>query len=283
MLRRYASWSLLPHARRRADRGQFRTNTTKFVRTQVLVAHQFLAWLASQHITLDAITQHDVDTWLQQGTSTRCRLRSFLRWTSARGLTANLEVRWLGRQGLPEQILDEDRRWELLRRCLRDPTLPLRLRTAGALVLLYGQLPTRIVTLTADDINTTDGGVYLAQRRTPVLLPPPLAAMMTGLADANTIGGPTRAMEPAWLFPGSRAGSHLDAGHLTKQLNQKIGVFVRPARGAALSDLAGSLPAPVLADLLGISISAATRWTAIAGSDNGEYLAARIATTHEPT
>jgi hypothetical protein len=31
----------------------------------------------------------------------------------------------------------------------------------------------------------------------------------------------------------------------------------------------------VLAELLGISITVATRWTAIVGSDNADYLAAR--------
>ena len=44
--------------------------------------------------------------------------------------------------------LGDDERWTLLRRC-RDDSLALRLRVAGALVLLYGQNPTRIVELTS--------------------------------------------------------------------------------------------------------------------------------------
>jgi len=64
---------------------------------------------------------------------------------------------------------------------------------------------------------------------------------------------------------------------VTRLLNKEIGVFVRPARGAALSDLAGDLPAPVLAELLGLSISSATRWVALAARDQADYLAARIA------
>ncbi|MFC9553645.1 hypothetical protein ACFTWF_22590 [Rhodococcus sp. NPDC056960] len=53
-----------------------------------------------------------------------------------------------------------------------------------------------------------------------------------------------------------------------------------PDCGAALAALAGDLPAPVLADLLGISVSAATRWSAVAARDYTDYLAAR--TAHPP-
>ena len=73
-----------------------------------------------------------------------------------------------------------------------------------------------------------------------------------------------------------RAGSHLDRGHLSKLLNKEIGVFIRPARGAALSALAADLPAPVLAEFLGLSISTATRWAAHTARDEADYLAARI-------
>lgn len=46
----------------------------------------------------------------------------------ARGLSADLQVHWLGREGLPEDVLGEDERWTLLRRCLRDDSLALPLR-----------------------------------------------------------------------------------------------------------------------------------------------------------
>ena len=61
-------------------------------------------------------------------------------------------------------------------------------------------------------------------------------------------------------------------------LAEPEGRYLRPSgRGAALSALAADLPAPVLADLLGISIETATRWGALAARDNADYVAARIA------
>ena len=78
-------------------------------------------------------------------------------------------------------------------------------------------------------------------------------------------------------YPNQTPPGYLDAEKDPPLLNNEISVFVRPARGAALSDLAGDLPAPVLAELLGLSISSATRWVALAARDHADYLAARIA------
>jgi hypothetical protein len=117
-----------------------------------------------------------------------------------------------------------------------------------------------------------------------VLLPPPLAALITRLVTLNNKQRSTRSSAggPAWLFPGARVGSHLYPGRLTRLLNREIGLFVRPARGAALSDLAGDLPAPVLAELLGLSIRAATGWVALSARDQADYLQARMVTPPQP-
>jgi hypothetical protein len=279
VLRPYACWSVLPRARRRAARGRIATSTPRYVRARIIVANQFLTWLEDNQIALADATQRDVDAWVGYGASTRHRLRDLLRWAHGRGLAADLEVRWLGSEGLPEQVLDDDERWALLRRCMRDDSLSLRLRVAGALVLLYGQIPSRIVELTTDSITTSGAATYLALRDHPVLLPPPLATLITHLVAHNSRQQTTTsgAETPAWLFPGTRLGSHLGHGRLTRLLNKELGAFVRPARGAALGALAGNLPAPVLAELLGLSVSAATGWVAVAARDEAHYLEARMA------
>lgn len=278
LLRPYASWSVLPRARQRAARRGITASAPAYARDRIGAAAHFLTWLEHNHRTLADATQHDVNTWLGQGASTRHRIRDFLRWAHARGLAADLQVHWLGSEGLPEQVLGDDERWTLLRRCLHDDRLDLRLRVAGALVLLYGQIPSRIVELTNNSLTTTETDTYLVLRNQPVLLPPPLAALTVELATLCTQEQPTtsEAGTQTWLFPGARPGSHLYAGRLSTSLNQKVGIFIRPARGAALSALAADLPAPVLADLLGISIETAARWGALAARDNADYVAARI-------
>jgi hypothetical protein len=168
-----------------------------------------LTWLEDNDRALADATQHDVNTWIGLGASTRRRVRDFLRWAHVRGLSADLGVHWLGWEGLAENVLDDDERWTLLRRCLRDDSLALRLRVAGALVLLYGQIPTRIVELTVDSVMTTETDTHLVLRNQPVLLPPPLAALTVELAARSTQAQSTRSgIETAWLFPGARPGSH---------------------------------------------------------------------------
>ncbi len=55
----------------------------------------------------------------------------------------------------------------------------------GSLVLLYGQTPTRIVTLTQHDVTRLDGMTYITLHRQPVLMP-------TRLAD---LGRPARRVQ----------------------------------------------------------------------------------------
>lgn len=125
VLRPYASWSVLPRARHRAAHVRMTTSAPKYARVRIAVAEQFLTWLEKNDIALADATQRDVNMWLGLGATTRHRLRDFLRWAHARGLAADLEVHWLGRNGLAEQVLGDDERWVLLRRCLRDDALSL--------------------------------------------------------------------------------------------------------------------------------------------------------------
>ncbi|EKT78982.1 hypothetical protein WSS_A29664 [Rhodococcus opacus M213] len=267
-LRAYASWSVLRRARRRAARGHLTVSAPKYARARLQVAANFLTWLTEQDHILAEATQADVDRWLGEGASTRHRLRDFLHWAHSQGLAADLQVPWLGRDGLPALLLGDGERWSALCRCLTD----------GALVLLYGQIPTRIVELTTAHLSTdTRGGSFLRLHDRPVLLPPALAALITELTNRpehRRSAASAPSTTPQWLFPGRRPGSHLDPGRLALLL-RRAGFAVRSARGAALAALAADLPAPVLADLLGISIGAATRWSAVAARDYTDYLAAR--------
>jgi hypothetical protein len=74
-------------------------------------------------------------------------------------------------------------------------------------------------------------------------------------------------------FPGRVPGQPIDNHALTTRL-ARHGISVRTARNGAL---ATDLPAPILADLLGMHINTAVRWVVYARRDWAEYLAARVA------
>lgn len=77
-----------------------------------------------------------------------------------------------------------------------------------------------------------------------------------------------------WLFPGGRAGHPISSSHLSKRL-AAIGVDVRAARNGAMLQLAGEVPAVVLADLLSISVNTAVKWVRVASGDWSNYAADR--------
>jgi hypothetical protein len=89
LLRPYAHWSVLPRTRRRAARLGTSANAPKYARVRIETAAHFLTWLAHNHRTLAEVTQHDIDTWIDGGATTRRRVRDFLRWSHARGLSLN--------------------------------------------------------------------------------------------------------------------------------------------------------------------------------------------------
>lgn len=278
LIRPFLHWSLLRRARSRAARRQVPAVSGREMQRRVLAALELLAWIDEQAITLDTLSQDDLDRWVTEpGTRQRYRIRHFLAWTAGRGLSRRLAVPGIPRQQ-PAGFLGDDRRWALLQRCLTDEGIPAKVRAAGALVLLFGLQAQRIRHLTADQVTEKDGEAYLAAGSRPVLLPPRLGAILRELAAQP----PPRLMiasrpdAPRWLFPGRVPGQPLDQHSLVTLLNRH-GIIARPARNGALAALASDLPAPVIADFLGIHVNTAVRWVTYARQDWTAYLAARDA------
>ncbi|WP_159046878.1 hypothetical protein [Streptomyces sp. XY66] len=272
LLKPYVRWSVLPRARRRAARAASTSGRARWAYTRVNCAVAFLTHLAGLGLSLPEATQQHVDQWLAEGPGTRYELRDFLVWTARHGHGRGLLVPHRGKAE-PEG-LDEDVHWDLLQRCLHDDMLPLDVRAAGALLLLFGQHLTRIVTLTTGHLGTHDGHPTLRLDDTPMRLPHPLATVLTRLAAEPKQGwkGNTRG---TWLFPGVRPGTHQSTGPLARALAEH-GIPVRPARATALIQLAQDMPPAVLAPLLGLHVITALQWRRRAGTDWTAYLAARI-------
>ncbi|WP_328741340.1 hypothetical protein OHA91_39485 (plasmid) [Streptomyces erythrochromogenes] len=271
LLKPYVRWSVLPRARRRAARAASTGGRARWAYTRVNCAVAFLTHLASLGLGLSDATQQHVDRWLATGPSTRYELRDFLVWTARHGRSRELLVPHRGKAE-PEG-LDADVHWDLLQRCLHDEFLPLDVRAAGALLLLFGQHLTRIVTLTTGHLGTRDGHPTLRLDDTPMRLPLPLAAVLTQLAAEPRRGWKGNRPGP-WLFPGVRPGTHQSTGPLARALAEH-GIPVRPARATALVQLAQDMPPAVLAPLLGLHVITALQWRHRAGADWTAYLQAR--------
>lgn len=278
LIRPFLHWHLLRRARHRATRRAVPTTAGRDLRRRILVALDLLTWIDAERTTLADLRQDDLDRWLDdEKTQRRNRVRYFLGWTADRGLSRRLTVPAIPRQE-PAEFLDDDQRWHLLHRCLTDETLPIEVRAAGALILLFALQAQHIRHLTADQLTENGDDAYLTVGRHPILLPPRLGALLRSLAarPPTPLMIPHGPNAPQWLFPGRIPGQPIDGHSLTNLLNRH-GINVRPARNGALAALAADLPAAILADLLGLHVNTAVRWVTYARRDWTDYLALRAA------
>jgi hypothetical protein len=275
LIRPFAHWFLLRRARRRASARRQPALAGSYLRTQITIALTLLAWLDEHDQALADLDQPSLDTWLAGGNTNSYNIRNFLIWATARSLAPELTVPLRPRQQ-PEQILDETERWNLLRRCLNDNTITLDTRAAAALVLLFGLPISRIRHLTTDQLDVGEAGCFLRTGRHPLLLPPKLATLLTQLADTPSTAARLSKRDNAsrWLFPGLTPGRPTSQVAFTHKLRD-VGINARTARNAALVSLAGDLPIPILADVLGLHTATAERWVHLATSDWTAYIAER--------
>ncbi|MFF9851763.1 site-specific integrase [Streptomyces litmocidini] len=146
--------------------------------------------------------------------------------------------------------LSEDERLDALGRLLTDADVPVRLRAAGVIALLYAQPVSRIVRLSVDDV-IRDGDTVLLRLGEPASpVPAPVAALLLEhIANRDNMNTATNPAS-CWLFPGRRAGQPFRPDHLSALLNE-VGVPAAAARGAAIRQQLLELPGPVVADALG--------------------------------
>jgi hypothetical protein len=85
-----------------------------------------------------------------------------------------------------------------------------------------------------------------------------------------------------WLLPGRHAGQHITADTLVLRLKRYGIDRSREGRHAALLALAARLPAPILAQRIGIHQPRASAWVRLAGSTYADYVRLRTGST-EPS
>jgi hypothetical protein len=276
LIRPFLHWFLLRRARQRAAIRKHPASADRDLRRRLSVALEFLAWLDEHNLTLADLAQDHVDEWITGATSQRRYLiRYFLNWSASRRLTPELTVPSIPRQE-PQNMIEEDERWNLLQRCLTDEKLPTDVRAAGAITLLFGPSTERLCLLTPDHLQVEGRHSRLLLGRHPVLLPPRLAEILRRLAEQPDVRPQLGRARPgrSWLFPGMVPGKPIATHAMTQKL-ARHGITVRAARNGAIASLAADLPSSILADLTGMHRHTALRWVAYAGRDWAEYLAAR--------
>lgn len=269
-LRTFATWKIQRElaARRARATGPDVLGAT-MPKRWISSAIDLTAWLHDNTLTLADLDQALLERWLTNGPPGRRSVRPFIAWLQ-RTTTVSGRLRVpTAPPGTAHLALTERERLAALRRLLDDNTIDAQRRVAGCLVALYAQPVARIVRLTAADVQLTDHWAQIQLGGDLVPLPPALrTAAATVLQDAL---GRSRA---SWLFPGQKAGQPTHPAHLARRLRD-LGVPVASTRPSALAALAHRIPAPVLADLLGLSMHTTANASAQLKVDYAAYVARR--------
>lgn len=233
-----------------------------------------LGWMIARGEPLHLLNQARLDLWLLEGPRMRRRVAAFLDWCARDGVIPRLHVRPLTRTAnIPTGTSTEDR-WALLNSILAAFDADPRTRLAGALLLLFGIPVARLHRLTVTDIEDASP-VTIRLGADPLELPDEigeLALLARAHRDAPRLLSDVG--ESDWLFPGQHHGAPLSRDALTDRL-AAYGIRPRHARAGALAALAQQLPAPVIARLTGLHVTAATRWADATSASHARYSALR--------
>ena len=186
VIRRFATWEVLPRLRARAEKKPLSTGSRGYAVGQVLRATEFLQWLSDRGVALSGCRQADIDAWHAGTARPPQHRRPFLQWCMANELTRRFRLpRAVTGHSAP---MPDPERIEHLGRVLTDGALPLRTRAAAAIVLLYAQPASRIVRLTVNDVTCEDGGDFLGLGDPPR---PRSPARSPASCSAGPAAGPT--------------------------------------------------------------------------------------------
>jgi hypothetical protein len=265
----YATWHHRRRLARHVDDGTLKPWATRVARQQIRVAIVVLAWLRTRGTTLEGCTQNDLDRWFAGGRTTRRHSVHFLHWATEHRYCRGLRIPTLHVR-LPAPMPHPDR-VDLVGRLLADDGLALADRVAGLLAIVCAQPATRISSLRIDAVDVHDGTTSVALGTEQVPLAEPVALLVNQLR-AEVLA---RSPESPWMFRGRVPGLPMGASALNQRL-RAIGV-TRAARVAALHDLIGQVPTPILADALGYNADFVAERAANLSTGWNTYVATRAA------
>lgn len=271
VVRRDVRWAVTRPLQTQVDAGAVITNSlVDWPLQRAKVAAQFTTAVCANGLTLAKVSQTHLKAWLTELPSHRNALRAFVHWaTNHRYLDTALEV--------PPAIIRERRtamddtdRLQLARTLLRERNEDPPARLAGVLVLLFGQHVTKLCLLERTAVTVDDDGrVTIALAATPLRLREPLASLALLVADTARVQG------SRWLFPSSQGNRPLSASRLRERLALLGLTRAVEARNGALGSLAAQMPPALIADQLGLSLAAASRWSKAVGAARSDYAALR--------
>lgn len=272
ILNRFARWQVMRRMRQHAANGTLTSSIVNGGRSHILAAARLLDWTHQQQTVVTALTQTELEDYLSHRRGALGSLLTFLVWLTTSRTNTALSITHRPQQ-LPEVTMTDEARWRGVELLLNETTINSHSRVAGLFLLLFAQPLNKILRMTRDQVTDNDARVVVTFDTVPIELPPEVGALllehMRGYSPASYQVGDTD-----WLFPGRLPGRSMHTESVRRVLVSHS-IHPRQSRSTTLFALAGQIPTPVLADLLGISRNTATRWATLAARDWSSYVAHR--------
>lgn len=260
----YAAWVIKPRFARAAE------NTNPFqrgahARVELVEIRRFLAFLNDAGVSLTDAPQRLYDEYAATRGKPARELIRFINWARAGQLT-RLRGRYHD-EPLRGPTVSDDQRWEWVRTLLTAEDIGLNSRVAGLLAMVFGISMSRVVTLRRSAVTITSDQVDISFGSEPLVLPVSLAGLMRRLLE---VPPQSPVSEDVWVFRGKRPGAHLSDRSVTAVLGPR-GIGIGQGRMVAIMTLSRDMQPPIVADLVGVAVETAARWSAHAGGDWALY------------
>ncbi len=273
VISRYGRWHHLRRLRGLAERGTLSKASIYSARSKINGAIRLAQWAAAHGITVDQLTQTELERYLADHPGGRTSEQSFVAWLRRTRTNTRVNIPWR-EETIPEVVVSDADRWEQINLLLHDDTIGLYARIGGLFTLLFAQPLETIVAMRANQITIEDDGrVLVAFDGIPIEMPPGLDELIRRyLGTPRTPSIASR--DHGWLFPGRHPGRHMVRENFRAKL---VANGIRPgqSRHVAMFALAGEVPAPILAELVGIADKTAMKWAALAARDWAGYISDR--------
>ena len=273
LVQRFAHWQVLRHLRNVAGQRRLTKAITDKAREQISAAIRLLAFRDEHGTSASTVTQDQLERYQTPQASTLASEYAFVTWLRTSRVNTRLRIPYLP-SGAPAVTVSDGQRWQHVERLLHDDTLRGYTRIGGLFTLLFAQPLTRIVAMRTSQVTiATDGRVDVTFNTVPIQMP---AVVDRLIRDHLQHRGKSLyvSRDTGWLFPGGKPGRHLETENTRAQLVE-IGIKPYESRKAALFQLAAEMPAPVLAELIGITDNNAADWARLAARDWTGYIADR--------
>lgn len=272
LVRRFAHWQVLRGMRQASQQGRLTQGVTDGARRRIRVAVDLVTFFRAHGATPATATQDLLERHQQQRGRRLDAEHAFVGWLHRTRVNTTLKMPYLPAT-TPTVTVADDQRWDAVELLLHDQSLRLYTRVAGLFVLLFAQPLSQVVRMRTDQVNLTDQAVRVTFHTVAVQMPAGLDDLLREQLQQR--GRSLYASrDTGWLFPGGNPGRHLATENVRAQLVAR-GIKPYQNRKAALFQLAGDVPAPVLAELIGLTHDNAASWAKLAGRDWTAYIAER--------